>query len=75
MLGLGIVHYRRVPILNALIGVKGIVSLPTVIARSQGSEGDIIDPTLTAVGVLRVPFGRSNYGGLFTISTNGATSR
>jgi hypothetical protein len=72
ILGLGVCHYRRLPLANLLIGAKGIVSLPTVIARSQGSEGDILDPTLTGVAVVRVPFGRSNYGALATVSTNGA---
>lgn len=72
VLGLGIVHHQRIPLANILLGAKGIVSLPTVVARSQGSEGELLDPSLTLVGVLRVPFGRSNYGAVATVSTNGA---
>ena len=33
--------------------------------------GDVLDPLVTVVGVARVPFGRSNYGGVVTVSTNG----
>lgn len=71
VIGLGICHYQHVDLANLLVGAKVIVSLPTVVARSQGDSGDILDPPLTAVGVLRVPFGRANYGATLTVSTNG----
>ena len=72
VVGLGACHYRRVPLLNTLIGVKGIVSLPTAVAASlTDGETEVIDPLLTGVGVVRVPFGRSNYGFVATLSTNG----
>lgn len=74
IVGIGIVHYGRLPFLNTLIGAQGVVSLPTAIAEALGGDVDqgLIDPLLTAVGVLRVPFGRSNYGAVLTVSTNGA---
>lgn len=71
VVGLGLSHYRRIDVGNVLIGAKGLVSLPTAIARSQGDESDIIDPMLTGVGVVRVPLGRTNYGVCATLSTNG----
>lgn len=73
VLGFGVSHYRRVDLFNLLIGAKGLVSLPTAIVRSVSPEdtGELIDPLLTGVGVVRFPFGRSNYGACATISTNG----
>ena len=75
-LGLGAVHYRRLPLLNTLVGAKIAVSIPTMIVRNFNTtdsniSSDFLDPLLTAVGVIRVPFGRSNYGALLTVSTNG----
>lgn len=73
VVGLGVCHYRRVDVFNMLIGAKGLVSLPTAVARSlSGEGGQVIDPLLTGVAVARVPFGRSNYGATVTVSTNGA---
>jgi hypothetical protein len=70
--GIGACHYRRIEVGNVLVGAKGIVSLPTALVRAVGDNGfDAIDPLLTGVGVIRVPFGRSNYGAIGTISTNG----
>lgn len=72
VVGLGAVHYRRVRLLNILIGGKAIVSLPTAIVRSVSDDGgDVLDPLVTAAAVVRVPFGRSNYAGVATLSTNG----
>ncbi len=73
VVGIGACHYRRIGILNSLVGGKVIVSLPTVLTRSLGQDVDIdlFDPLLTVVGVARVPFGRSNYGAVLTVSTNG----
>ena len=60
------------PFLDILVGGKAIVSLPTAVARSVSQDtGDILDPILTGVAVVRVPFGRGNYGGVMTVSTNG----
>ncbi len=72
VLGLGLAQYRRVDIVNILVGGKLLVSLPTAVAGSLGTTGDIIDPLVTAVAIIRVPFGRSNYGACGTLSTNGA---
>lgn len=72
ILGIGAVHYRRVRLLNILIGGKAIVSLPTAVVQSVSDDiGDVLDPLLTGVAVVRVPFGRSNYGAVATVSTNG----
>lgn len=72
IVGIGACHYRRVNYLNILLGAKMIFSLPTGLARSLSDEDfELIDPLITAVGVVRVPFGRSNYGAVVTASTNG----
>lgn len=72
VIGLGASHYRRIPLANTLLGGKVLISLPTAVTRSLGQDGDIVDPLLTLVGAVRVPFGRSNYGVVATASTNGA---
>lgn len=71
--GFGAAHYRRIGPLNALIGGKVLVSVPTAAGRAldQDSNVEVLDPLLTAVGVARIPFGRSNFGALVTASTNG----
>ena len=70
--GIGATYYRALEWGNILVGGKVILSLPTVIAQTQvGEDTEIIDPPLTAVAVLRVPFGDSNYGAVATFSTNG----
>lgn len=71
--GVGAVHYRRVDFFDVLVGAQVVMSLPTALVNSvgDGDTGDLIDPLLTAVGVVRVPFGRSNYGAVLLASTNG----
>jgi hypothetical protein len=69
--GIGAAHYRRLPYLNVLVGAKGVISLPTALVRAFGQDGQVLDPLLTGVGVVRFPFGRSNYGAVATVSTNG----
>ncbi len=72
IVGIGACHYRRVELGNILIGGKALVSIPTALARSFGDSNiDVFDPMLTLAGVARVPFGRSNYGAVVTVSTNG----
>jgi hypothetical protein len=73
IVGIGACHYRRIGVLNSLVGAKVIVAIPTVLTRSLGQDVDIdlFDPLLTVVGVARVPIGRSNYGAVLTASTNG----
>ncbi len=73
-IGLGATHFRRIEPLNMLIGAKGLVSLPMVAVRALGDDDDLEglpDSLLTAVGMVRVPFGRSNYGAILSVSTNG----
>ncbi|MCA9569754.1 MAG: hypothetical protein KC656_18045 [Myxococcales bacterium] len=74
VLGIGATHGRRVEVLNTVVGGKAILSLPTTLVRAVGGDlGDVqlLDPTLTVTGFARVPFGRSNYGGLLSVSSNG----
>jgi hypothetical protein len=70
VIGLGAAHYRRVDFLNVLVGAKLLVSVPTALVRIV-DDGDVIDPLLTGVALTRIPFGRSNYGAIASISTNG----
>lgn len=74
IVGIGAVHFRRVKLLNTLVGGKVLLSLPTAIVQSVdgGDGGEALDPLVTGVGMIRVPFGRSNYGGVMSVSTNGA---
>jgi len=72
VVGLGVVHYRAVDFMNMLFGIKAVVSVPTALAHSiSGEDTDIVDPLLTAVFLAKVPFGRSNYGAVLGVSTNG----
>jgi hypothetical protein len=74
VLGLGGNYYFVTPFFNTMVGAKALVSLPSALVRSLGQDvdvGGIIDPLLSGVAVVRVPFGRSNYGAVATVSTNG----
>lgn len=72
VIGIGASHYRIVNVVNLSAGAKLIMSLPTAAVRVIGdNDSDVLDPLVTAVGVVRVPFGRSNYGALLAVSTNG----
>ena len=71
VVGIGASHYTCIGFLNALVGGKVILSLPTAIVRGLGQGGNVLDPLLTGVAIVRVPFGRSNFGGLVSASTNG----
>ena len=56
---------------DILVGGKLIASLPTALVNSIGDTDNVFDPLLTVVGIVRVPFGRSNYGAVLSASTNG----
>lgn len=73
VVGLGASHYRATRLFNTMVGAKVLVSLPTAVVESVAPDAgtDIIDPLLTAAGLVRVPFGRSNYGAVLSVSTNG----
>jgi hypothetical protein len=71
VLGVGAVHYRCIDLVNILVGAKLILSLPTAVGRSFDDDIEVIDPLISAVAVVRVPFGRANYGVVATLSTNG----
>lgn len=77
LVGVGANYYFVTPLLHTLVGAKALASLPTALARSLGpdnSDIEILDPLVTLAGVVRVPFGRSNYGAIATLSTNGRFS-
>jgi hypothetical protein len=73
--GLGVNGYVVTPLADTLVGGKLLASLPTALVRALGDAGggdlDIIDPLVTGIFVVKVPLGRSNYGALMTLSTNG----
>ena len=71
VVGIGASHYTCIGFLDILVGGKVILSLPTAVVRGLGQGGNVIDPLLTGVAIVRVPFGRSNFGGLLSASTNG----
>ncbi len=74
VLGLGAVYYRVLPeALNLAVGGKVIMSVPTALVRGiTGEDVDIIDPLLTGVFLLRIPFGHdSNYAGHVAITSTG----
>ncbi len=74
VVGVGASHYRALKFGNVLVGGKVILSLPTALVRSLDTSDqpqDVLDPLVTGVGVVRVPFGRSNYAAVMTLSTNG----
>lgn len=68
-------HYHRVTALyNVSVGGKVIFSLPTAAVQAVSQDGEqveVLDPLLTAAAIVRVPFGRSNYGVVLAASTNG----
>ena len=78
-LGLGVVYYRIIPSAwNLTVGVQVVASLPTVLigalVRAIDDDADVpelIDPALTAVGVVRFPIPQTNFALLLTGSTNG----
>jgi hypothetical protein len=71
--GLGAVYYRTLNFFNIMLGMKLILSIPTALARAVSSDSpDLIDPVVSGVFVLRVPFGASNYAAVLSASTNGA---
>lgn len=71
VIGVGGAHYRALDAASILVGGKLILSIPTAIVEGVGDGGEVLDPMLTLVGVVRVPFGRSNYGAILTASSNG----
>ena len=72
VLGVGGSYHRILQTLHISVGGELMLSIPTAIASSQTDEDvELIDPLLTGVFVMRLPFGHSNYGALLTASTNG----
>ena len=74
VLGVGAAYHRALEWHSVTLGVAAILSIPTAVAQSQtdsSEDSELIDPLVTAVFVMRYPFGDSNYAGLLTASTNG----
>ena len=72
VLGVGAAHHRVTRLLNTTVGAKMLLSLPTAVVNSVSEDdGQVLDPLVTAAGIVRVPIGRSNYGVLLAVSTNG----
>lgn len=74
VLGIGASYHRVLEWQNVSLGVEGLVSIPTAIARGlANSNADVIDPLLTGVAIARWPLfsKHSNYAGIVTLSTNG----
>jgi hypothetical protein len=58
---------------NAILGGKLLMSLPTAFLNSISKDADNsigIDPILTAVGIIRVPFPGGNYGVNLFVTSN-----
>jgi hypothetical protein len=71
-LGVGANYFRVIPqVLNLMVGVKLLLSVPTGLIRSIGSDSQLFDPLVTGVLMVRLPIFRSNYGVILSISTNG----
>jgi hypothetical protein len=71
VLGLGVSYFRVVPqAFNVAVGAKLLMSLPTALVKSVGGSGNLIDPLLTGVFMVRVPIATSNYGVILSASTN-----
>lgn len=72
VLGVGASYHRVLPWLDMSVGAQLLLSIPTAVAEGFTDEDvDILDPAITAAGLVRVPFGRSNFAGLLSISSNG----
>ncbi len=72
LIGIGANYYRVLPFaLNLMVGAQLVVSIPTAFARALSPNiGNLFDPPFTGVFVVRLPFGRSNFGICLTVSTN-----
>lgn len=71
-LGVGGAYYRVIPeAFNLTVGAQALVAIPTAAGNALGLEGELIDPLLTGVLVVRWPIPNSGFGVLATASTNG----
>lgn len=72
VLGVGASYHRVLPWLHMTVGGQVLLSVPTAVAQGFiDADVEILDPALTVAGMLRIPFGKSNYAGLISVSTNG----
>lgn len=71
-LGVGGAYYRVFPeAFNLTVGAQALIAIPTAAGNALGLEGELIDPLLTGVIVIRWPIPHSGFGVLATASTNG----
>ena len=72
IVGVGAAYYRVIPeAFNLTVGLQGVVSIPTAAGNALGIDGDVIDPLLTGVLVVRWPIPQTAYAIVGTASTNG----
>jgi hypothetical protein len=72
--GVGGSYYRVIPeVLNVMLGLQLLLSVPSALIQAVGntSAGFPGDNLVTLAGIIRVPIGRSNYGVVASVSTNG----
>lgn len=76
ILGLGGSYFRIIPeAFNITVGVKVLFSIPTALVRAVSPDiQQVIDPLFSAALVVRWPIFKSNFGLVFTLSTNGRVS-
>ncbi len=73
-LGVGGVYYRAIPeAFNLLVGAQLSVSIPIALVQafSKSDQTLLGDNLVTLTGMVRIPIGRSNYGIVASLSTNG----
>lgn len=72
VVGIGLTYHRVLEWQHLLVGGQLILSVPTAIVQTQTDEDtELVDPLLTAVGMVRYPLWGSNYAALLAVSTNG----
>lgn len=73
VVGFGGEYFRVIPELyNLMVGAKLLLSIPTALVSAvSGRNNQVIDPIVTGVFMARLPIASSNYGIIFSASTNG----
>ncbi|MCA9546617.1 MAG: hypothetical protein KC613_19565 [Myxococcales bacterium] len=72
VVGLGAAYHKIFSFQHISVGAQVILSVPTAAANAlSDTDIELIDPIVTAAGVVRWPFGSGNYGAVLVLSTNG----
>ncbi len=75
VLGVGASYHRILPMFfDVTVGAQVLLSVPTAIVKavSPESSGNLFDPLVTGVLMIRVPLFKSNYAVLLAASTRGS---